>query len=199
MTRPDASLQQAAALLVAAALSLMWPDTSLAEPDALAEIRARWGDIAAQIEDNTAVVHRMAFNAEGRPWPAVGTFQGQVSAWFGYIEEARVLTEQPLTIVDEKTIAAREYRAEYLYGDEGQLLFALVQDPGRVDLRVYWDDGRPLRMQMGTEVIDTLSSEQLALAADVRARGSALAAQARQLRTLEGRWTDFSQYAWPAR
>ena len=199
MSRQDALHRQATGLLIAAGLGLIWPGTLHADPDAVAAIRDRWGDTAQRIADNNAVVHRMAFNAEGRPWPAVGTFQGQISAWFGYLEEARSLTEQPLKIVDEKTIAAREYRTEYLYGDDGQLIFALVQDPEQVDLRIYWDDGRPIRMQVGAAVNDTLSSDRLALAADVYARGAVLAAQARQLRTLEERWTDFSQHSWSVR
>ena len=197
MPQQDAP-RRTVALTLAAGLSLMWTGTPHAADDPIAATRARWGDTAQQIADNTAVVHRMAFNAQGRAWPAVGTFQGQISAWFGYLEEARALTEQPLKIVDEKTIAAREHRAEYLYGDEGQLLFALVLDPERVPLRIYWDDGRPIRIQVGSAVLDSLDGEQLALAADVHARGAALAAQARQLRVLEGDWTSFSQHTWPA-
>jgi hypothetical protein len=167
-----------------------------ASEDSLDATRARWSDVGDQIARNHAVVHRVTFNAEGRSWPAVGTYGGEQRHWFGFEEEARALTPHPLKVEETRTVAARVYRADYLYSEAGKVLFAWVRDPEKPELRIYWNEDGAYRVQVGETVQPRLTPALRALADAVRRRGAALADQARQVRAHASTWTDFSAHDW---
>lgn len=57
-------------------------------------------------------------------------------------------------------MAARTYHAEFLWDDQGKLVFCYAKRPEGPDLRFYYDEGKLIRYMEGQTVVQTPSGEQ---------------------------------------
>lgn len=143
---------------------------ALADPGAIDTIRARWTSVQARIERNDAAVLSVDWNAEDLSWPAVGTYDQRLRAWYVKREESPY-PDLLVKIVAERRNAARTERHTYLYDDAGKLVFVLAENPEHPTVRAYWSD-KLLRVQLDDAIHDAPVKQHAALAASLAQEGA---------------------------
>jgi len=164
-----------------------------ADPPAVLAIRTHAQAVEKAIAAGEVVILEVNYNATDSPYPAVGPYGETlrfVRLWHESEDEGTELADRPVKIADTAQRAAMSWRSEYLYGDDGALRFAFLDDPTRGELRFYFDHGRNIRVIAGGEVHD----DTTAFAADagaVSARAADLMAFSGLLQKQHGHWEIF--------
>ena len=86
-------------------------------------------------------VNELVVNKLNKSWPAVGNYT--VIYRFYYKQMGEDHYPSHLVKVTKKTVsAARTYYQEYLFEENGELMFSFAKDSSGEDLRLYYKDGK---------------------------------------------------------
>lgn len=132
-----------------------------------AEVNER---IAAGLEDKTAGLHHalvsIGGDKDGQQWRAVGTMEDRTEFYFdcepGHAEACNPDPRKLIVkiVMGYRGAADLMTRAEYLFNEKGELVFAFVSDntasaAGRtIERRYYFSGGNLIRVARGEETID---------------------------------------------
>ncbi|MBW1877677.1 MAG: hypothetical protein JRI25_20725 [Deltaproteobacteria bacterium] len=175
-------------------LTVAWMAVAHAvDPPAVLEIRAHSQAVAKAIAAGNAVTLEVDYNATRTPYPAVGNYGETlrfVRLWRFSEDEGQELDDRPAKIVHTSETAAMAWRGEYLFGSDGALRFAYVDDPRRGEFRFYFAQAENIRVIAGETVHDDTAAFSQAAGA-VTSRAGELYALSATLLERHGKWEVF--------
>lgn len=170
-------------LSAAAALLVLWPVCVLAQSvDSRVEnIRQRYNSIAekvrlAETDDDAAatgevVVNELAINTRNRQWRAVGIYNSNVKFFYtGGDTEESLYPDRLVFVKMTGNVSARTVYDELLFSEAGELLFhfrrADGDGPQPDETRIYFANGKAIRVNINGKIRDRLTAADAKTAAD---------------------------------
>jgi len=156
----------------------------------VAAIRAQYDEIGRRIRQSEArkpdevygvgiVRSELVINKDGEPWRAVGFYRIVYTFWFheGGEPAQGAFPKRLRKATVASRISSRKYYQEFFYDQAGALVFHFrraEEDDKPVELRLYLDKGRAIRVIVDRSPRDVLTPDDAQLARDATAKGNEL-------------------------
>lgn len=157
-------------------------------PAAIEAIEAHWTATQTARTEGQLYALSLDFNPEQRMFAAVGTYSETVTCHRAVPPEQPYPGPTAVLITVAHTVAAREYRSEYLYDREGVLMLAHHSSAETGVWSAHWDGDTLLSMQHGDDPIAVAPHPPQAQ--QLHAFGVAAQQTCQQLHALGGSWRD---------
>lgn len=117
--------------------------------------------------------NELVVNKNKHIWPVVGNYEMTYKFYYELAHtEGHPYPDRLRKVVMKSSMSARSYYSEYLFDEEGALVFYFTKpneppigdEPQRVEQRIYFARGRPVRIINGQKVRDVLSAKDIELA-----------------------------------
>lgn len=118
----------------------------------------------------------LVVNRNKHIWPVVGNYEMTYKFYYELAHtEGHEYPDQLRKVVMKSSMSARSYYSEYLFDEEGALVFYFTKpneppigdEPQRVEQRIYFAGGRPIRIINGQKVSSSLTAKEIELARGV--------------------------------
>jgi hypothetical protein len=168
---------------------------AVAQEKAVAEIKRLYEEVGRRIElserggDESQyagiVCNELVFNRNRHVWPAVGNYQATYKFYYDSAQtEEHHYPDRLRKIVMKSSMSDRSYYEEYFFDEASALIFYYSKPyeppigdvPPRVEQRIYFAAGRPIRIVTGEKTHDRFNAQDAALARKVLATGRQLKA-----------------------
>ncbi len=171
-------------------LFLVGNTAAIAQEKAVAQIKRLYEEIGQKIElsergsEESAyagiVCNELVFNRNEHVWPAVGNYQATYKFYYDSAQtEEHHYPDRLRKAVMKSHMSDRSYYEEYLFDEAGALVFYYTKpdeppigdEPQKVEQRIYFAAGRPIRIIKGQKTADRLTAQDVQLARKVLATG----------------------------
>jgi hypothetical protein len=158
----------------------------LAQDKAVEGIKRLYQEIGAKIElsekgsEDSQVAgifcSELAVNKNNHIWPVVGTYEMTYRFYYDLAHtEGHPYPDRLRKVVMKSSMSARSYYSEYLFDEAGALVFFFTKpneppigdEPQRLEQRIYFTSGRPIRVIDGQRTRDSLTTKDLQFAKEI--------------------------------
>lgn len=167
---------------------LLLPTVGIASDQnkAVEQIRRAYDDIGKKIELSEKGIEESSYsgifcselvvNRNNHIWPVVGNYKLSYRFYFELSHiEGHEYPDRLRKVVMTSSMSSRSYYSEYLFDESGALVFYFTKpneppigdEEQRVEQRIYFAGGRPIRIINGQKVSDSLTAKDIQLARSV--------------------------------
>jgi len=157
-----------------------------AQDNAVNRIKRLYEDVGKKIElsekgiEDSQIAgifcNELVVNRNNHIWPVVGNYEMTYKFYYELAHtEGHPYPDRLRKVVMKSSMSARSYLAEYLYDESGALVFYFAKpdeppigdEPQRVEQRIYFAAGRPIRVINGEKIIDSPTAKDRELAREI--------------------------------
>ena len=173
-------------ILLAFILFVPAPAVVKAQDKAVESIKQLYQEIGAKIElsekgsEDSQIAgvfcSELVVNRNNHIWPVVGTYEMTYRFYYDLAHtEGRPYPDRLRKVVMKSNMSARSYFSEYVFDEAGALVFYFTKpneppigdEPQRLEQRIYFAHGRPIRVIDGQKIRDSLTVKDLEYAREI--------------------------------